>query len=69
LADNTQARLLQSDASYVPVDTASRSGKRGARFSAQEFLIALSEGKVTLDAIPALRSYRRRSARRTVRAK
>ena len=69
LADNTQARLLQSDGSYAPVHTASRSGKRGARFSAQEFLIALSEGKVTLDGIPALPSYRPRSTRRTVGAK
>jgi len=68
LADNTQARLLQSDGSYVHVDAAPRSGKRGVRFSAQEFLIALCEGKVTLDAIPALPSYRRRSARRAVRA-
>ena len=68
LADNTQARLLQTDGSYVHADAAPRSGKRAVRFSAQEFLIALCEGKVTLDAIPALPSYRRRSARRVVRA-
>ena len=58
LADNTQARLLQPDGSYVYADAASRSGKREVRFNAQEFLIALSEGKVTLDAIPALPSHR-----------
>ena len=69
LADNTQARLLQSEGSYVQADAAMRSGKRGTRFDAQEFLIALSEGKVTLDAIPAPPSYRRRSTRPTVRAK
>ncbi len=69
LADNTQARLLQSDGSYVPADAISRSGKRRVRFSVQEFLIALSEGKVTLDAIPALPSHRRRGTRRPVRAK
>ena len=69
LADNTQARLLQPDGSYVRADAVSRSGKRGVRFSAQEFLIALSEGKVTLDAVPALPSYRPRSTRRPVRAK
>jgi polyphosphate kinase len=68
LADNTQARLLQSDGSYVHADATPRSGKRAVHFSAQEFLIALCEGKVTLDAIPALPSYRRRSARRVVRA-
>jgi polyphosphate kinase len=69
LADNTQATLLQPDGSYVHVAATSRSGKRSVRFSAQEFLIALSEGKVTLDAIPALPPYRRRSVRRAVRAK
>ena len=69
LADNTQARLLQPDGSYVRADAVARSGKRGVRFSAQEFLIALSEGKVTLDTVPALPAYRPRSTRRPVRAK
>jgi polyphosphate kinase len=69
LADNTQARLLQPDGSYVLADAVLRSGKRGVRFNAQEFLISLSEGKVTLDTIPALPPLRRRSTRRTVRAK
>jgi hypothetical protein len=40
-----------------------------AHFNAQEFLIALSEGKVTLDAIPALPAARRRAVRRPVKAK
>jgi polyphosphate kinase len=69
LADNTQARLLQPDGSYVRADALARSGKRGVRFSAQEFLIALSEGKVTLDTVPTLPAYRPRSTRRPVRAK
>ena len=57
LADNTQARILQPDGKYVYADalrTRSRSAKRGVYFNAQEFLIALSEGKVTLDSIPQL---------------
>jgi hypothetical protein len=69
LADNTEALLLQSAGSYVHADSASRSGRRGVRCNAQEFLIALSEGKVTLDGVPALPSYRRRSTRRAVKAK
>ncbi|MGB8768401.1 MAG: RNA degradosome polyphosphate kinase, partial [Candidatus Korobacteraceae bacterium] len=69
LADSTQARLLQPDGSYVHADAVAHAGKRGVRFDAQEFLIALCEGKVTLDAIPALPAHRRRSTRRTVRAK
>ncbi len=69
LADSTQARLLQSDGSYVHADAVSSAGKRGVGFNAQEFLIALSEGKVTLDAVPALPSRRPRSTRRAVKAK
>jgi hypothetical protein len=64
LADNTQARMLQPDGSYVCAgDLRSRSAKRVVHFNAQEFLIALGEGKVTPDAIPALPAPRRRALR------
>jgi polyphosphate kinase len=72
LADNVQARILQPDGRYVYADALrSRSGssKRGVYFNAQEFLIALSEGKVTLDSIPQLPAPRRRTVRRTVKAR
>ena len=70
LADNTQARMLQSDGRYVYAD-ALRAGaaRRGVYFNAQEFLIALSEGKVTLDSIPQVTAPRRRNIRRSVKAK
>jgi hypothetical protein len=45
------------------------SAKRGVYFNAQEFLVALSEGKVTLDSIPQLPAPRRRNLRKTVGAK
>ena len=70
LADNTQARILQPDGTYICADALrSRSAKRATHFNAQEFLIALSEGKVTLDAIPVLPAPRRRTLRKPVRAK
>ncbi|MGA2369050.1 MAG: polyphosphate kinase 1 [Candidatus Korobacteraceae bacterium] len=70
LADTMQARILQSDGSYVCADAVrSRVSKRVAQFNAQEFLIALSEGKVTLDSIPELPASRRRPVARPVRAK
>jgi len=70
LADNMQARILQPDGTYVCADAVrSRLSKRAAHFNAQEFLIALSEGKVTLDSIPELPSPRRRAVRRPVKAK
>jgi polyphosphate kinase len=72
LADNTQARILQPDGSYVcsgMVRSRSRSPKRGVYFNAQEFLIALSEGKVTFDSIPQLPAPRRPTRRRSIRTK
>lgn len=56
LADNVKSRLMQKDGTYVRKWQAQ--GKRkppagAAAFNAQEFLMALSEGKVTLDAIPS----------------
>src|SRR5262249_37269143 len=62
LADNVKARILLKDASYVPAWRSS--GKRkppgpAERFSAQDFLIGVSEGKRMPEPIPEL-------ARRTV---
>ena len=72
LADNVEARVLQPDGRYVYADalrSRARSSKRSVYFNAQEFLIALSEGKVTLDSIPQPSAPRRRAARKTVRAR
>jgi len=54
LHDDAKARLLQRDGGYVRaarVRTATRS-RPAASFNAQEFLIALAEGKASLEAIP-----------------
>jgi polyphosphate kinase len=62
LADNVKARLLQKDGRYIRAWQAK--GKRkpptgpGA-FNAQDFLIAISEGRQPLAAIPALPAPRR----------
>ena len=53
----------------VPTLCARAPAKRVVHFNAQEFLIALSEGKVTLDSIPQLPAPRRRTVRKPVRAK
>src|SRR5438105_3699295 len=55
LADNLKARVLQKDGSYIRAWQAQ--GKRKpptgtAAFNAQEFLIAVAEGKQPLEAIP-----------------
>ncbi|HET7441791.1 MAG TPA: polyphosphate kinase 1 [Terriglobales bacterium] len=59
LADNMKARILQSDGTYLRAWQAQR-GKRklkppsaAAAFNAQEFLIALAEGKQPPQAIPS----------------
>ena len=57
LADNMKARILQKDGSYIRVWQAQ--GKRklptgAAAFNSQDFLIGMAEGKIQLDAIPAL---------------
>ena len=49
MADNSKARLLRSDGTYV------RARKSGAAFSAQEWLMALAEGKKDLSSIPVRR--------------
>ena len=55
LVDNRKARILLPDGKYIraydpSMNTAS---KNGARFSAQDFLIDVAEGKVRSDATPA----------------
>ena len=67
LADSIKARLLRKDGSYVRAWQAT--GKRKppvAGFSAQDFLIAVAEGKQTIEAIPSVQEPkpRRRVARR-----
>ena len=65
LADNVKARVLQRDGSYVRAgDLQRRKGRAGHRtpgFNAQEFLIALAEGKQVMDSMPAPRVPRRLS--------
>src|SRR5450432_4278216 len=55
LADNRKARVLLSDASYVRTWQAVRGQRRPvgpAAFSAQDFLLGLSEGKQAVEAMP-----------------
>jgi polyphosphate kinase len=59
LADNVKARFLQKDGRYLrswqPVRGRSRKPPHGrAAFSAQEFLVAVAEGKETPESIPAI---------------
>jgi polyphosphate kinase len=49
LTDTTKARLLLPDGTYV---RASKALKDAKRFSSQDFLMQLAEGKAGLDAIP-----------------
>lgn len=59
LADTAKARVLRKDGSYVRAWQAA--GKRAApvpAFNAQEFLIALAEGKQAIEAIPATRLHK-----------
>jgi len=68
LSDTLKARVLLKDGSYVPAWRAS--GKRKPPepgFSAQDFMVALAEGKQTAAAIPTLpgRQARRTASRRT----
>jgi polyphosphate kinase len=57
MADNTKARFLQKDGRYLrswqpPRGRSRRPPSGRAAFNAQEFLIALAEGKETPEAIP-----------------
>src|SRR5450432_881984 len=70
LADTVKSRVLRRDGSYVPAWRAS--GKRNPPapgFSAQDFLVALAEGKQTVAAIPVMpeRKTRRVWRERNVR--
>src|SRR5450432_3733029 len=60
LADSAKARLLQKDGSYIRAwqGRGKRKPKASDMFNSQDFLIALAEGKQSLDGIP----------RRTVKA-
>jgi polyphosphate kinase len=60
LADNAKARLLHADGSYGFHHPRSRTGQP---FSAQDFLIAVAEGKKSIDAIPV--EPARKAVRRT----
>jgi polyphosphate kinase len=67
LADTVKARVLRTDGSYVPAWR--ESGKRKPPvpgFSAQDFMVALAEGKQTAAAIPVLpdRQVRRLAERK-----
>jgi polyphosphate kinase len=54
LADNVKARLLARDGHYAHVRArAGRGGSSASRFSAQDFLIGVAEGKLTTENIPA----------------
>ena len=59
LADNLKTRILSKDGSYRRVWQAPGSSRAGkppsgpAAFNAQDFLIGLAEGKLTLPAVPA----------------
>ncbi|GAC1430313.1 MAG: polyphosphate kinase 1 [Terriglobales bacterium] len=74
LGDNVKSRLLQKDGSYLRswrLRGNRKPPKPAAAFNAQEFLIALAEGKLSPDAIPPIptRSVRRRSVRKEYNSK
>jgi polyphosphate kinase len=62
LQDNRKARLLQSDGSYLHTRRVRRGVSRQKQdgFNAQEFFMALAEGKVSPDAIPVPQTRRTR---------
>jgi len=69
LADTIKARLLQSDGNYIRAEQAPLSARAAmhvarAPFSSQEFLMALAEGRQSVDNIPrpGKRALRRRRA-------
>ena len=73
LADNAKTRLLQRNGNYIRAWQAhgKRKPKESALFNAQEFLIALAEGKQSIDAIPhtTKRIIRRRNIEKGLRAR
>ncbi len=61
LADTVKARALRKDGSYVPAWQAAGKRKPPALgFSAQDFLLALAEGKQTAAAIPTVQQPKSR---------
>jgi polyphosphate kinase len=60
LADNLKTRILQRDGTYVRAwrHQGRRRAPRTGGFNAQDFLIALAEGKVMLDSIPEVPARR-----------
>jgi polyphosphate kinase len=61
LADNTKARLLRADGTYVRSEN--RPKKVREKFSAQDFLIAVAEGKKTRADVPVAQREPRRPTR------
>jgi polyphosphate kinase len=66
LADTAKARILRPDGEYVRAGQVVNGRARTARvrFNAQDFLIALAEGKASLAALPALPTRTPRSRQR-----
>jgi polyphosphate kinase len=73
LADNAKTRILQKDGSYMrPWQIrGKRKPKESQIFNAQDFLIALAEGKQSLDAIPhnVRRAVRKRRIEKGLRTR
>jgi polyphosphate kinase len=65
LADNVKARCLQRDGSYVRVGQSEPAKRRTKTrpFNAQQFLVALAEGKATVADIPQLSEPKARTLR------
>jgi polyphosphate kinase len=59
LADNLKTRILQPDGNYLRLHDARKLAhlRNGHRFNVQEFLIDLTEGRQTLDAVPHVPSF------------
>jgi polyphosphate kinase len=65
LADNVKSRILQRDGSYVKAwqTKGKRKAPSGtAAFSAQDYLIGISEGRQSIEAIPTAQASRKRKA-------
>ena len=59
LADNLKTRILQPDGNYLRLHDARKLAhlRNGHRFNVQEFLIELTEGRQTLDAVPQVSTF------------
>jgi polyphosphate kinase len=59
LADNLKTRILQPDGNYLRLHEARKLAhlRNGHRFNVQEFLIDLTEGRQTLEAVPQVQSF------------